>query len=153
MAKGWHSKHELFYPLRRPIYVFNSVVNTNLSAILSHRRSTTVYLEIYTLKSKEKSKIFSSPTAQYSSIDTARKTRPPVETVKSKEVAGWLAKGYDMISWLSCVVVVITWSVGSHVFGVLLENKLENVQTGIFVIHNSFTENKDSPCGQSTLTC
>ena len=30
---------------RWPIYVFNSVVNTKLPAILSHRRSTTVSLE------------------------------------------------------------------------------------------------------------
>ena len=34
-------------PLRWLIYVFNSVVNTKLPAILSHRRSTTVSLETY----------------------------------------------------------------------------------------------------------
>ena len=33
----------------RLIYVFNSVVNTKLPAILSHRRSTTVSLETYPL--------------------------------------------------------------------------------------------------------
>ena len=36
-----------FYPLRWLIYVFNSVVNTKLPAILSHRCSTTVSLETY----------------------------------------------------------------------------------------------------------
>ena len=38
---------QLFYPLRWRIYVFNSVVNTKLPAILSHRGSTTVSLETY----------------------------------------------------------------------------------------------------------
>ena len=37
------------YSLRWPIYVFNSVVNTQLPAILSHRRSTTVSQETYPL--------------------------------------------------------------------------------------------------------
>ena len=37
----------LFYSLRWLIYVFNSVVNTKLPAILSHRRSITVSLETY----------------------------------------------------------------------------------------------------------
>ena len=36
-----------FYPLRWLIYIFNSVVNTKLPAILSHRHSTTVSLETY----------------------------------------------------------------------------------------------------------
>ena len=36
-----------FTLLRWLIYVFNSVVNTKLPAILSHRRSTTVSLETY----------------------------------------------------------------------------------------------------------
>ena len=36
-----------FYPFRWLIYVFNSVVNTKLPAILSHRRRTTVSLETY----------------------------------------------------------------------------------------------------------
>ena len=40
---------ENFYPLRWPIYAFNSVVNTELPALLSHRRSTTVSSETYTL--------------------------------------------------------------------------------------------------------
>ena len=40
-------KGSFFYPLRWPIYVFNSVVNTKLPAILSHRRTTTVSLETY----------------------------------------------------------------------------------------------------------
>ena len=35
--------------LQRPIYVFNSVVNTKLPVILSHQRSTTVSLETYRL--------------------------------------------------------------------------------------------------------
>ena len=35
----------------RPIYVFNSVVNTKLPAIPSHRRSTTVSLKTYPLYS------------------------------------------------------------------------------------------------------
>ena len=43
-ALSWPS---FFYPLRWLIYVFNSVVNTKLPAILSHRRSTTVSLETY----------------------------------------------------------------------------------------------------------
>ena len=34
-------------PLRWLIYVFNSVVDTKLPALLSHRRSTTVSLETY----------------------------------------------------------------------------------------------------------
>ena len=38
-----------FYPLQWPIYVFNSVVNTKLPAILSHQGSTTVSLETYPL--------------------------------------------------------------------------------------------------------
>ena len=42
---------QLFHSLRWPIYVFNSVVNTKLPAILSHRRSTTVSLETYPLYS------------------------------------------------------------------------------------------------------
>ena len=40
-------KHQFFYSLRQLIYVFNSVVNTKLPAILSHRCSTTVSLETY----------------------------------------------------------------------------------------------------------
>ena len=45
------------HSLRWPIYVFNSVVNIKLPAILSHRRSTTVSLETYTLyKIEEDSK-------------------------------------------------------------------------------------------------
>ena len=35
------------------IYVFNPVVNTELPAILSHRRSTTVSLETYPFKKKK----------------------------------------------------------------------------------------------------
>ena len=42
---------QLFHSLRWPIYVFNSVVNVKLPAILSHRRSTTVSLETYPLYS------------------------------------------------------------------------------------------------------
>ena len=45
------SLFQLFYSLRWPIYVFNSVVNTQLPAILSHRRSTKVSLETYPLYS------------------------------------------------------------------------------------------------------
>ena len=41
-----------FFPLRWPIYVLNSVVNTKLPPILSHRRSTTVSLETYPLYSE-----------------------------------------------------------------------------------------------------
>ena len=40
-------KRQLFNLFRWLIYVFNSVVNTKLSTILSHRRSTTVSLETY----------------------------------------------------------------------------------------------------------
>ena len=40
---------ENFYPLRWLIYAFNSVVNTELPALLSHRRSTTVSSETYPL--------------------------------------------------------------------------------------------------------
>ena len=40
---------ENFYPLRWPIYALNSVVNTELPALLSHRRSTTVSSETYPL--------------------------------------------------------------------------------------------------------
>ena len=47
LTKGQRSKRKLFYPLRWLIYVFNSVVNTKLPAILSHRCSTTVSLETY----------------------------------------------------------------------------------------------------------
>ena len=36
-----------FYSLRWSIYVFNSVINTKLPTILSHRRSTTVSLETH----------------------------------------------------------------------------------------------------------
>ena len=43
---------QLFYPLRWLIYVFNSVVNTKLPAILSHRCSITVSLETYPFYSK-----------------------------------------------------------------------------------------------------
>ena len=42
LTKGLRSKRQLFYSLRWPIDVFNSVVNTKLPAILYHRRSTTV---------------------------------------------------------------------------------------------------------------
>ena len=42
LTKGYRSKLQPFCPLRWPIYVFNSVVNTKLPAVLSHRRSTTV---------------------------------------------------------------------------------------------------------------
>ena len=49
LTKGYRSKCQLFYPLRWPIYVFNSVVNTKLPVILSHRRSSTVSLETYPL--------------------------------------------------------------------------------------------------------
>ena len=52
LTKGLRSKRQLFYTLRWPIYVFNSVVNTKLPSILSHRRSTTVSLETYLLYSK-----------------------------------------------------------------------------------------------------
>ena len=41
------SKRQLFYSLRWPIYVFNSVVDTKLPGLLSHRRSTTVSLETH----------------------------------------------------------------------------------------------------------
>ena len=44
-------KVSFFYPLQWPINVFNSVVNTKLPAILSHRHSTTVSLETYPLSS------------------------------------------------------------------------------------------------------
>ena len=39
-----------FYPLQWLIYIFNSVVNAKLPAILSHQRSTTVSLETYPFK-------------------------------------------------------------------------------------------------------
>ena len=45
--EGLMLKHQLFYPLWWLIYIFNSVVNTKLPAILSDRRSTTVSLETY----------------------------------------------------------------------------------------------------------
>ena len=47
VTKSSSSKRQLFYSLRWPIYVFNSVANTKLPAILSHRRSTKVSLETY----------------------------------------------------------------------------------------------------------
>ena len=40
LTKGYRSKHQLFYSLRWPIFVFNSVVYTNLPAILFDRSST-----------------------------------------------------------------------------------------------------------------
>ena len=47
----WRRAHarnvNFFYPLWWLIYVFKSVVNTKLPAILSHRRSTAVSLETY----------------------------------------------------------------------------------------------------------
>ena len=49
LTKGKRSKRQPFNSFRWPIYVFNSVVNTKLLAILSHRRSTTVSLETYPL--------------------------------------------------------------------------------------------------------
>ena len=47
--KGLTLETSAFYSLRWPIYVFNSVVNTKLPAILSHRRSITVSLKIFPL--------------------------------------------------------------------------------------------------------
>ena len=44
-------RRQPFNSLRWRIYVFNSVVNTKLPAKLSHRRSTTVSLEIYPIYS------------------------------------------------------------------------------------------------------
>ena len=49
LTKGKRSKRQPLNSFRWPIYVFNSVVNTELLAILSHRRSTTVSLETYPL--------------------------------------------------------------------------------------------------------
>ena len=46
-SRHWRCQTHL--PNFRPIYVFNSVVNSKLPAILSHRRSTTVSLETYSL--------------------------------------------------------------------------------------------------------
>ena len=40
---------ENFYPLQWPIYALNSDVNTELPALLSHRRRTTVSSETYPL--------------------------------------------------------------------------------------------------------
>ena len=45
--EGLMLKHQLFYPLWWLIYIFNSVVNTKLPAILSDWRSTAVSLETY----------------------------------------------------------------------------------------------------------
>ena len=47
--EGLTLENSAFYPLRWPIYVFNSVFNTKLPVILSHRRSTPVSLETYPL--------------------------------------------------------------------------------------------------------
>ena len=44
-GKGLTLETSAFYSLQWLIYVFNSVVNTKLPAILSHRCSTTVSLE------------------------------------------------------------------------------------------------------------
>ena len=98
------SKGQLFYPLRWLIYIFNSVVNTKLPAIPSHRRSTTVSLETY-------------PFLQH----VSRHVIPPVSLFKRGQMFlsrhsvphhGWLPWTYskNCSAWIlnSCLKIVST---------------------------------------------